>query len=55
MDPQLGKKLEPKGNQPERSVAAPKIIWWALALLGILAFCVLAWALHNRGGGLPVT
>lgn len=45
------KGIEPKGNMPERSVDAPKVLWWILAAVVIGLFCLLAWLMHGGGFG----
>ena len=42
-------KREPKGDKPERSIDAPGIVWWMLAVLAILAFAGLAYLLGRAG------
>ena len=38
---------EPKTGQPERSIEAPSLVWWMLAIVAIIGFSGLAYWLGS--------
>ena len=42
MEKEPPRPSEPQGSDPERSIEAPSLIWWMLAIVAIIAFAGLA-------------
>jgi hypothetical protein len=42
MEKEPPRPSESRGNEPERSIEAPSLVWWMLAAVAIIGFVALA-------------